>query len=94
MKLLFVLTGLLISGCATDVGRTMYGGQMKNGSPIRFERLGSMTSEDISTGRQCGLDRVSLCTTTSSHESCRCIFAHDAERRIRQVVGQRRGPGG
>ena len=90
MKVLFVSICLLLSGCATGVSSLASGDQSKNGSPMRFERLGSMTSEDISTTRQCPGNKVKVCTTSSSLEDCSCMFVRDAEFRTQPVLSQRR----
>jgi len=92
MRVLFVLVGLLISGCATDFDRTLAGSHTKSGGPIRFERLGALTSEDISSRTRCGAKQVSWCVTSDPRENCQCIFVRQAEDKVRQVLGQRSGP--
>lgn len=93
MRVLMVLTVLLVSGCATGVRSDLSGDQMKNGSPIRFERIGSLTSEDLSEALRCRPNQVNLCSGGYGRDSCRCHFVNDAEVRIRQIVGQRRASG-
>ncbi len=93
MKVLFVFVCVFVSGCATGITSSVSGDQTKNGGPMRFERLGAMTSEDISPRRQCGMRQVSMCTTSDSREVCDCLSVKDAEFRVRQVVRQHRGPG-
>ena len=90
MRVLFVLVGLLISGCATDFGRTVSGSHTKSGGPIRFERLGTLTSEDISTRTRCGAKQVSWCVTSDPRETCQCVFVREAEDKVRQVLGDRK----
>ncbi len=89
MKVLFVFICVLISGCATGVTGATSGDQSKNAGPMRFERLGSITSEDISASRQCRSDMVKVCTTSSGFEDCDCMIVRDAEFRIQTVMRQR-----
>lgn len=92
MRVLLVVIGLLISGCATDVGRTMSGDQTKNGGPIRLERLGTVTSVDITTGPRCRPSQVNWCTLRGGKENCQCLHIRAAEEKVRRMVGQARGP--
>jgi hypothetical protein len=90
MKVLIVCICFLVTGCATGVSSLTSGDQSKNGSPMRFERLGSMTSEDIATGRHCPGNMVKVCTTSSRFEDCDCMFVRDAEFRTQPVARQHR----
>ena len=93
MKALIVVVCLLMSGCATDVASLISGDQSKNGAPMRFERLGAMTSEDISASRQCRSTQIKVCTTSGAREDCGCMFVDDVQCRVQSVVGQQRRNG-
>ena len=88
MKMLLVIAGLLICGCAMNAERTISGVQTKNGGPIRFERMGTITTEDMQDRRQCGMNQVSWC---SGNNNCQCLFIHEAENRARQMARRHAG---
>jgi len=93
MRIYPVLICLVISGCATDTGRPLFGAHGKNGNPVRYERLGSITDQDVSTGPQCGSKQVSWCTERRERQNCQCLNVHEAEEKVRRMTAQFRGPG-
>jgi hypothetical protein len=93
MKVLGVLFGLLITGCATDSGSTLSGSHAKNGRPLRYEIRRAMSSHDNSNVPQCGSKQVNVCTDRPHRKVCRCLSVYEAEVRMRQMLGQRGGPG-
>ena len=93
MKILFVVVCLLMSGCATGVASSTSGDQSKNGAPMRFERLGAMTSEYLSASRQCRSTQVRVCTTSDTRKDCGCMFVDVVQRRVQSVVRQQRRNG-
>jgi hypothetical protein len=93
MKALFVVVCLLMTGCATGVTSYTAGDESKNGAPVRFERLGTMTSEDISASRQCRSTQVKVCTMSDAREDCGCMFIDDVQRRVQSVVRRQRRNG-
>ena len=99
MKMLLVFIVLLLAGCATGFTGAAIGASsqsndpVKNGSPGQFERLGVLTSKDVSTRRQCGSRQVSVCSTSEPNEPCQCMAVNDAESRLRHAVHQHRAHG-
>ena len=99
MKVLSVFVFLLLSGCAagfTSVNTAeslQTSDTVKYASLVQFERLGALTSNDISTRRQCGSRQVRVCSTSDANASCQCMAVNDAETRLRQMVRQHRGHG-
>lgn len=90
MKAWFVVVCLSMSGCAAGVTSLATGDQSKNGTPMQFERLGALTSEDISASRQCRSTQIKVCTTSDAREDCGCMFFDDVQRRVQSLPGQQR----
>jgi len=88
MKALLIVVCLLTSGCATGIASLTSGEHSKNGGPMRFERLGAMTSEDISAVRQCRKTQIKVCTTSGVAEDCGCMFVDDVQRRVQSLARQ------
>jgi len=93
MKVLFVFICVLISGCVTGFTSATSGDQSKNGGPMRFERLGALTSQELSTGRQCHSSQVKVCTTSDPREDCGCMSIDAAQRQVQPVVRRHRSDG-
>lgn len=89
MKALLIVIFLSMSGCATGIDSLMSGEQSKNSGPMRFERLGTLTSEDVSAARQCRITQIKVCTTDDAREDCGCMFVDDVQRRVQSLVRQR-----
>jgi hypothetical protein len=90
MRVFLVITFLLVSGCASDAGGGISGKQSKNSGPVRYERLGAVTSIGVPDGLQCGTNKMKWCSVESRKESCQCLYIHQAEDKVRRMAGQLR----
>jgi hypothetical protein len=88
MRLILMLSAVLFAGCAFVTPPAVSGSQMKNGGPIRVERLGTTMFINTSDELTCGDDYVSWCTGSRSRKSCQCLTIHEAEQRARRTLGQ------
>ena len=88
MRVFLVIIILLVTGCATDSGGEISGKQLKNGGPVRYERLGTVTRIDTPTELQCGEKRVKWCGVRGKEQSCQCLHIHRAQDQVRRMMGQ------
>ena len=88
MRLISVMVLLLVSGCASSPDYDLSGKQSKNGTPVRYERLGSVTSLDVPTDLKCNSRQVRWCNVVGSWKKCGCVYIHDAEEKVRRMAGQ------
>lgn len=86
MRLTMLMALLAMAGCGTNSG--FAGKQMKNGGPVRIERLGTMTTSDFVDERSCNSKQILWCTTRSGAQSCQCVYTKQAEDRVRRMTGQ------
>ncbi len=87
MRILSVIIVLFVSGCATDSGGEISGKQLKNGGPVRYERLGTVTSVDMLAELHCGDKRVQWCAVRGRQQACRCMNIHQAQDQVRRMTG-------
>ena len=86
VRLTMLMALLAMAGCGTNSG--FAGKQMKNGGPVRIERLGTMTTSDFVAEERCNSKQILWCTTRSGAKSCQCVYTKQAEDRVRRITSQ------
>ena len=83
---------LLVYACASGPGE-LAGKSAKTGEPVRFERLGAVTSTNVPIEATCGHTEVKWCSTRNGTRSCYCAKRYRTQDKIRRMAGQLRNQG-
>lgn len=86
MRLTAVIIFLAMAGCATGPDSDLSGRYIKNGGPVRYERLGSVTDTNLGDQTRCLSKQVMWCA--GGEESCKCMYVHQAEDRLRRLTSR------
>ena len=86
MRMTVLVALLFVAGCASDPGGELTGRYAKNGAHPVVERLGTVTTTSAPGELQCGSRQLMWCTGDRSGETCRCVYKHVAEERVRAIA--------
>lgn len=84
MTILIVL--LAMAGCGSNSG--LAGKESKHGTPVRIERLGTMTTAELVEERSCHPKQIHWCANRAGRQQCECVFPKRVENRVRRLTGQ------
>ena len=90
MRLIVVFAVMVLTGCVSSGSVAPAGMHAKNGSPVRVERLGTMTTLSPVKGPACHSEQVLLCRGDIGRGDCRCVFIQEAERSLERVTRRQR----
>ena len=93
MRMIVCAAGLLLASCAHDPGEPFAGRHAKNGGPERHAMPDEIFGHESAGTLQCGRKQVRWCSIRGARQNCRCVWAHEAARRLRQSANRVRGPG-
>lgn len=83
MRALTLSSMLLLTACATgDLGLATTGAQ----EAVQYERLGTLTTQDVSEIGACNAEQVSWCTGSRLRKSCKCLSIREVESRAQRAI--------
>ena len=90
--MMFVVTLLMVSACASGPDEFV-GRSAKNGAPVRFERLGAVTSTNVPVEATCDSKELKWCSTRNGKRACYCAKRFRTQDQLRRLARQMRNQG-
>lgn len=86
MRALTVMSMLLLSACAAGGRDSATRADPYPQTPIRYDRLGTITTQDMSDLDACGDNQVNWCNGSRARKSCTCLSIREVERRTEKAI--------